>query len=156
MSRAASGLLAGLVATAPMTAVMLAGHARLPRRERYALPPEEITVALADEAGLDAVVEDPVGRLAATLAGHFGYGAAAGLAYALSAARLRAHPALKGAGFGLLVWVGSYLGWLPAVGILTPATEHPPRRTLLMVAAHLAWGSATGVLVDRAGHAPKA
>ncbi len=54
-------------------------------------------------------------------------------------------PALAGAGFGLAVWAGSYLGWLPAAGILRPATEHPPRRVALMIAAHLVWGASAGL-----------
>ena len=35
------------------------------------------------------------------------------------------------------------MGWIPAAGILKPATEHPPRRNLLMVGVHLVWGAAT-------------
>ena len=60
-----------------------------------------------------------------------------------------APPALKGAAFGLGVWSVSYLGLMPALGVLNPATEHPGRRNALMIAAHLVWGSATGILFDR-------
>jgi hypothetical protein len=35
------------------------------------------------------------------------------------------------------------MGWIPGVGILKPATAHPPRRNLLMIAAHVVWGTAT-------------
>jgi hypothetical protein len=49
-----------------------------------------------------------------------------------------------GAAFGLGVWTASYLGLLPALGILKPATEHPARRNLLMIGAHVVWGSALG------------
>ncbi|MCA1636528.1 MAG: hypothetical protein LC802_23280 [Acidobacteria bacterium] len=48
----------------------------------------------------------------------------------------------------MAVWAGSYLGWLPAAGILRPATEHPPRRTALMIAAHVVWGVAAGLVVE--------
>jgi hypothetical protein len=44
-------------------------------------------------------------------------------------------------GFG--IWFGSYLGWIPAARILTPATEHPARRSLLMIGVHLVWGATT-------------
>jgi hypothetical protein len=47
------------------------------------------------------------------------------------------------------VWAGSYLGWLPAAGILSPATEHPARRNALMIASHVVWGAAAGVIVER-------
>jgi hypothetical protein len=56
---------------------------------------------------------------------------------------------LAGAGFGVAVWAGSYLGWLPAAGILSPATEHPPRRNALMIASHVVWGATAGVVFDK-------
>jgi hypothetical protein len=34
-----------------------------------------------------------------------------------------------------MVWFASYLGWVPAVGILAPADLHPLQRSLLMIAA---------------------
>ena len=51
--------------------------------------------------------------------------------------------------YGLAVWTTGYLGLLPALGALRPATEHPPRRTALMIAAHVVWGAALGLLADR-------
>ena len=42
--------------------------------------------------------------------------------------------------YGLGVWAMSYLGWIPAARILTPAHRHPLRRNLLMIAAHIVWG----------------
>jgi putative membrane protein len=51
--------------------------------------------------------------------------------------------------YGLLVWTASYLGWLPAVGILAPATRHPARRNALMIVAHLIWSATLGLLVER-------
>jgi putative membrane protein len=56
---------------------------------------------------------------------------------------------VKGIGFGLLVWAGSYLGLLPALGLLSPATQHAPQRNLLMIAAHLVWGAVLGAVTDR-------
>ena len=41
------------------------------------------------------------------------------------------------------------LGLLPALGILTPATRHPPRRNLLMIAAHVVWGATLGLLTEK-------
>ena len=49
----------------------------------------------------------------------------------------------------MFVWVASYLGLLPAMRILTPATEHPARRNALMISAHVIWGACLGVLLER-------
>ncbi|MDB5294329.1 MAG: hypothetical protein JWO31_312, partial [Phycisphaerales bacterium] len=80
---------------------------------------------------------------------HFAFGAAAGAAYAATAGRLPGPPAVKGSAFGVGVWAASYLGWLPAVGLLPPATEESARRNLIMIGAHVVWGAAAGVLHDR-------
>ncbi|HWS53323.1 MAG TPA: DUF1440 domain-containing protein, partial [Pyrinomonadaceae bacterium] len=82
-----------------------------------------------------------------TWASHFGYGAACGALYGALAAERDVPPLAAGVGFGLAVWAGSYLGWLPAAGIISPATEHPPRRNALMIAAHVVWGATTGLVV---------
>ena len=85
----------------------------------------------------------PIGEARAkdvTTLGHFLYGAAAG---AVLAAMNPDTSKRVGAVYGAAVWLASYMGWIPAVGILKPATEHPPRRNLLMVGVHLVWGAAT-------------
>ena len=87
--------------------------------------------------------------LGATIASHFAYGAVTGAIYAPLARSIPLSPALAGATYGLAVWAGSYLGWLPAAGILSPAYKHPARRTALMIAAHLVWGVTAGVLVNK-------
>jgi hypothetical protein len=144
MNRILLGALAGLAATAPMTLAMKLMHEQLPREERYPLPPRQVTEGVAEKAG----VEERLGedeRQAATWVSHFAYGTACGALYgALTGERADERPLLAGVGFGLAVWAGSYLGWLPAAGIISPATEHPPRRTALMVAAHVVWGATAG------------
>ncbi|HEX8669133.1 MAG TPA: hypothetical protein VF727_12270 [Allosphingosinicella sp.] len=131
------GGIAGFVGTMAMTSAMRRMHARLPAKERYPLTPREIVdsgseqlgVPLADEAAKDV-----------TTAAHFAYGAAMG---ALIAA-MNPDPGKKtGAAAGVAVWLASYMGWIPAVGTLEPATRHPLRRNALMIASHLVWGSAT-------------
>mgnify|MGYP001217509958 CR=1 FL=1 len=145
---AVEGAIAGFAATVPMSAAMVALYQLLPRREQYPLPPHEITEELAARADQQERVDGEIEVMAATGVLHFGYGAAAGAAYALTADRAPLPPALKGALFGLAVWAGSYLGWLPAFDILPPATEDPPRRNLLMIAAHLIYGPALALGVD--------
>ncbi|HKX32306.1 MAG TPA: DUF1440 domain-containing protein [Blastocatellia bacterium] len=148
MNRLIKGALAGLAATAPMTLAMTVMHARLPRPEQYALPPRLITEKVVEKAGGEEQLDERE-RRRLTLVGHFSYGLMAGACYPLLADGMKLPPVASGALYGLAVWAGSYLGWLPAVEILRPATEHPPRRTALMIAAHLIWGVTTGKLVGK-------
>jgi biotin transporter BioY len=104
---------------------------------------------LAEKAGVNEHLDEEE-RETATWVSHFAYGAACGALYgAVSGERLDEHPVLAGVGFGLAVWAGSYLGWLPAANVLSPATEHPARRNALMIAAHVVWGATTGAVVGR-------
>jgi uncharacterized membrane protein YagU involved in acid resistance len=147
------GLLAGVVATGPMTVAMILWHRRLPASERYPLPPREITMKLARETGLSRHMNSET-RSAATLLGHFAYGGAAGAIYGAASDAVEARTLSKGVVAGLLLWAGSYLGWLPGTGVLKAATDHPARRNALMIGAHLVWGTAmaglTHLLQDEA------
>jgi len=129
------GALAGFAATALMTSAMWRLHRRLPEEERYPLPPREITdrVLVAAE---DDVVRDTA------MTSHFLYGALAG---ALICAVRPPRNVAEGGLAGLAVWAGSYFGWVPALGILRPASDHPPRRNALMIMVHLIWGSVTAL-----------
>jgi hypothetical protein len=129
------GALAGLVATAPMTAVMHRLHGRLKKKERYPLPPREIIGSVAPVTE-DAAATD------STLVAHFAYGALSGAALA---AVIEKPTVIRGMSGGVGIWLASYLGWIPAAGILKPATRHPARRNRLMLAAHLVWGSAYAI-----------
>jgi hypothetical protein len=131
------GALAGTIATIAMTAAMRRLHRRLPKDERYPLPPREITETVARRG--DVVPSEEALRDAA-LTAHFAYGAATGALYALLPRR---NSVPFGAAYGLLVWAASYCGWVPAARILRPPTEHPARRNALMITAHLIWGAAT-------------
>lgn len=140
MNRLLLGALAGIVGTAAMTAAMRVLHRRLPAPERYPLPPREIVRRVLPKPAGRALGEE--GKRDVTMAAHFGYGAATG---ALLALLPRRAGVLAGAGYGVLVWAGSYLGWIPAFGILRTAVRHPLRRTALMIGAHLVWGGATAL-----------
>lgn len=151
LERLLQGALAGLTATAPMTAAMEWGADQLPRRERYPLPPRLITERLAKQTGAARHLNDSE-TMALTVAAHFGYGAAMGALYGAVTPRQLSGPT-TGVAFGLGVWAASYLGLLPALGILKPATEHPARRNLLMIGAHVVWGSAVGAAMRAADSA---
>jgi uncharacterized membrane protein YagU involved in acid resistance len=126
--RALLGALAGIVATMAMTATMRRLHIMLPDNERYPLPPREIVDRSVPEG-------DERQARSRTMLAHFGFGGLTGALFALL-------PAIRGGGmvYGLGVWAMSYLGWIPAARILTPAHRHPLRRNLLMIAAHIVWG----------------
>lgn len=131
------GGIAGFVGTLTMTSAMSRGHRRLPREERYPLTPREIVDSTVEQVGMN------LGNDAAkdvTIAAHFAYGAACGALIAAASPKITE---TKGALAGVGVWLVSYLGWIPGVGILRPATEHPLRRNLLMIGSHIVWGTTT-------------
>ncbi|HEX9946888.1 MAG TPA: hypothetical protein VGA98_05040 [Allosphingosinicella sp.] len=140
-SRLLIGGIAGLAGTMAMTAAMRRLHRRLPEAERYPLTPREIVDSGSRQIGLPLT-----GEVAkdVTTAAHFAYGAAMG---AIIAAMNPDPKKRTGAAAGVAVWVASYMGWIPAVGTLEPATRHPARRNLLMIGVHLVWGAATAASI---------
>jgi hypothetical protein len=143
---AAAGALAGMAAAVPMGLTMLGLNEILPGKRRSwlrtgrALPPRQIYRRVTGRRGGGARWD------AATWLGHLGYGAAVASLYPLATNRLRWPVALRGIAFALLVWAGSYLGWLPALGILPPANKMPARRNAIMVLSHVPWGALTSLL----------
>jgi uncharacterized membrane protein YagU involved in acid resistance len=145
MEAITSGGVAGTVATGPMTVVMVALHRLLPPEQRYWLPPKQIAVQLLQKSGL-AKYLGPNHHEAATLVGHVGYGAATGALYGLLTHRTGHAGAATGAAFGAVVWAASYLGWMPALGIVPAATREPAARNATMIASHLVWGATLGLV----------
>ena len=140
------GALAGLIATVPMTLFMLACHKRLPVSQRYPLPPSLITQRAFGHYAVPLPV--PMPNPLSTLAAHFAFGAVTGALFALAPAALRRHPATTGIGYGLAVWAGSYLGWVPGLQLMPPATRQPSSRNAMMIAAHVVWGTALGLALE--------
>ncbi|MGZ8349865.1 MAG: hypothetical protein ACXWU2_07530 [Allosphingosinicella sp.] len=128
-SRLVIGGIAGFVATMAMTSAMRRLHSKLPAGESYPLTPREI---------VDSVLDPPASAAPdLTLAALFAYGAGCGALIAAANPRIGR---VSGALAGGTVWLASYMGWIPALGVLKPATEHPWRRNALMFAVHLTWG----------------
>lgn len=142
------GAVAGFFATIPMSISMLIGWRLLPRREKYHLPPRQITEDVTERVGIKDRLTEPE-LVGLTTFSHFGYGAFFGWIYALFEHRLSLHSSLKGALTGVALWTASYLGWLPAMDILSPATRHPWRRNLLMIVAHVVWGVTLGEVMRK-------
>jgi len=135
-SRLVIGAVAGFVGTMAMTSAMRRLHQRLPAKERYPLTPRELVDSALDPP--DETARD------LTVASHFAYGAACG---ALMAAAGTRPGTATGAATGVAVWLGSYMGWIPALNLLDPATDHPARRNALMISVHLVWGAATATAI---------
>ncbi len=144
-AEAARGAGAGLVATAAMSAVMLAAQ-RLGVMGRQ--PPEKITAgALARTAGTH-----PSGHTldALALASHVGFGAVAGAVYGCARRAVPDPPAATtGIGFGLLVWGVSYSGVLPAARLMPRPQHDRPGRPTAMALAHVVYGGVLGILVEK-------
>lgn len=144
---AAAGAVAGAAATVPMSALMLvAQRAGLMGTQ----PPRRITDEVVDvvDQGTDGTVDpaEPARRALTTLT-HLGFGAAAGVPFALlhRALPVRVPGEAVGAAYALGVWASAYLGWVPALGIMPRADQDRPDRPASMVAAHLVYGSALGL-----------
>ncbi len=152
VSEAVQGALAGFLATLPMTGLMGILFEMLPRSDRYPLPPWQGTKKLLLEAA-EALDEEELADnrkvTVTTVFTHFGYGAASGAAYALTASRWQAPPLVKGLAAGLGLWTLSYGGFLPALGILRPISMRSTARNAVMLFANLAWGLFTALLFSR-------
>jgi hypothetical protein len=133
------GAVSGVVATGAMSAVMLAF-----RKQMGEQPPDAIVTDAAHAVGLDPSEhqEDVLASIA-----HVGFGIANGALFALLP---RYGPApVRGVALGLAVWFVSYQGWVPALGILPPASKDKPGRPETMVAAHVVFGAVLGEVDDR-------
>lgn len=131
------GALAGLAATAPMTAAIGAGRAA---GWLYTPPPAQITGEVAERIGEEPAQHSP--EFTATwLAAHFAYGAACGALFGLLRPLLPRSDAASGIVFGGAVWGVSYLGLLPSLGLFPSAKDDAPPRQAVMIAAHAIYGS---------------
>lgn len=150
MYRAFEGARAGLLATLPMTGFMRSVFRLLPASAQHPLPPEQITAKAARKVGVETQPHAP-GWEWKTYIGHFLFGAAAGALYSLIAKRpaaSREAAVARGCAYGLAVWTISYLGWLPALGILPSAARQQKSRNVLMIAVHLVWGSSLALTLE--------
>lgn len=147
MNRLLAGALAGTLGTYTMTVVAEKLFGKLPSEQQYPLPPREITQDVAERAAGRPIDDDAL-MTDATVSSHFLFGAAAGTLFT-GLGLHRRWPLRSGMLYGLGVWTVSYLGWIPGLGILKPATRHPPERTALMVGTHLVWGLALGLASSR-------
>lgn len=132
LGRMAIGALAGLVGTLAVTAAMrrIGRHAGAESIDRASDAPGPIKK-----------------RPSAT---ELLYGAATGAA--LGAANIALGPVAGGTA-GMGVWLASYMGWLPGVGVGKPGRLHRARRNLMAGASYVAWGMVTSRTMREIGAA---
>jgi uncharacterized membrane protein YagU involved in acid resistance len=126
-----------------MTLFMTGAHRYLPQHQRHSLPPKAVTMDLLSRVNLKQRMNRKQ-RKRATWVAHVAYGTGVGAAYGMVSRAIPLPPVVKGSIFGLLVWAGSYLGWLPAFDVSGSAPDQPMRRNLLMIGAHVVWGAVAG------------
>lgn len=148
MRKIRQGAAAGWLATVPMTIFMELAWRLLPAREKYPLPPRIITNQLRRRWGSKHPFRQ-TGETVWTLVLHFLFGVVTGSMYAVLEDRVPAGNYVKGITAGLIVWSGSYLGWVPAIRLMPTAPKQPWRRNLLMVAAHIVWGATLGWVTQK-------
>lgn len=142
----AAGATAGAAATATMSLVMYAAQqAGLVAKQ----PPAHLSESMLEAAGVPPESE-PARRAVDTLA-HLAFGAAAGALYSLTRrAAPRSLPTVPGGiAWGLLVWLVSYAGWVPALGIMPPPPDDSRGRQLTLLAGHVTYGGTLGALLGR-------
>jgi uncharacterized membrane protein YagU involved in acid resistance len=133
-------VVAGILATIPMTLWMLSSNRLLPSKNKTPqLPPETITTQLADKAGLEEQVDTKPEREQATTLSHYAMGAAMALPFMLFGKKQ--HSIKTGLFYGFLVWLMNYVFALPKLRLYPPATQLPSRMNFIMLIAHFIWGA---------------
>jgi len=140
------GAAAGTGATLGMSVIMLASRRMGMRAE---LPPVRIV-----EKSVEMVRHRPAHpgekQTVATIV-HFGFGAAVGALYGAVSVGVRSTPLSTALGIlcGSGVWLVSYQGWIPALGIMPPASRDQPGRVGTMLIAHVVYGALLGIATNR-------
>jgi len=140
LERMGRGALAGTFATGAMSLFMLGA-----RRANWlgTPPPKKLTDRLLGTLGHPrrAWSSWPL-----TALNHAAFGAAAGVPFAVVAARLRTPVgrALAGSVYGALVWSAMYQGVLPALGVMAKPRWDRPGRPTAMLLAHVIYGACLG------------
>ncbi len=139
LTRAAiDGSIAGAVATTTMTAFMRA--AQQTGFYQKELPPTKVTRAATKTLGLEQFVSSEQETLLTGLT-HWAFGMVGGACFGVASKSSNQLPAQAGGlVFGLLVWAVSYMGWVPALGILPMPWNQRPKHGLMPFFAHVIYG----------------
>jgi hypothetical protein len=135
------GAAGGLIATGVMDLFLT----RLRQRGvLHTYPPEEITGRALEAAN---VPHDEGERKAATALAHYAFGVTAGATFGL-VPMPRKEPAVIATGilYALGIWLVSYAGWIPKLGLRPPPSDDPPESQAAIAAGHAVYGAALGAL----------
>jgi uncharacterized membrane protein YagU involved in acid resistance len=143
VKRLLRGALAGGLATAPMSGVMM-GAKQLGLVG--GMPPEKITAKFLNKAGIQRSRTQQDVLATAT---HVGFGAAAGAAFGVVAPRRLIARVPLGMAYGTAIWGVSYMGWVPALGIMPRADRDRRDRQMVMLVGHIVYGTALALMVGR-------
>jgi len=141
------GAAAGFAATVPMTIVMEALRAWLPREQLRRMPPREIVDRTVEKTG-EAPRVDEGDRILITTAAHLAFGAAAGGLYG-ALVRSGGSSTLAGIGYGLTVWALAYGVGLPSLGLHPAAADDTKDRNEVLIVSHIVWGATLGALLRK-------
>lgn len=141
----ARGALAGLVATGAMTMTMW-GAERLGMLGEP--PPRKITRAALRKVA-PGVARDSDALDIASVITHFAFGAGMGALYGILPQHAQRSRIARGMLFGSGIWTTSYMGWVPALGIMKPPSEDRPGRPTAMLAAHWVFGTTLSAVFAR-------
>jgi uncharacterized membrane protein YagU involved in acid resistance len=108
------------------------------------MPPEKITAAMLHRTGIghNGTQQDVLATLL-----HFGFGATAGTAFGVIAPRPLMLRLPAGLAYGAAIWGVSYMGWVPALGIMPRADRDRRDRQAVMLAGHLVYGVSLAAFV---------
>lgn len=137
------GAAAGITATTAMTGFMAAGQ-KVGALGR--MPPSKIVDAALEGAGVAHSVSRTEHRALSGLA-HYAFGIGAGALFGLLYSQTRRVPVpapVQGAVFATGVWLASYAGWIPALGIMPAPERDRPGRPTTMLLAHWVYGATLG------------
>ena len=145
LKRIVLGAMAGILATMPMSAVIWGlRHAGV----YHSKPPPETGRGGNRMARLARLPEPRRSRWQPLkLAQHFGFGSAAGAGFSLVSPVLRPK-ILAGMLVGIGIWLASYAGWIPALGILPPPQKDEKGRMFTMIVAHVVYGLTLGAIAS--------
>lgn len=145
----------GVGAAAGLTGTMLLQQVRS-ASQRLPIPeppmreePGKFMVGRAESAlpaGSQEKVPAAMERAAARSLG-LGYGITFGVLYALFRPR-GGNVVVDGTALGLATWAAGYLGWLPALGLMSPVTEQKPGQVAAPIVQHVLFGIATVTAYD--------
>jgi uncharacterized membrane protein YagU involved in acid resistance len=145
------GAAAGFAATIPMTAVMEAMRAALPREQHRRMPPREIvdrSIEKTEEVTGEVVDFDRSDRIAMTTFAHLAFGTVAGAVYGATVGSRRSS-VVTGIAYGLAVWAFAYGVGLPSLGLHPAAAEDTRDRNEVLIASHAVWGAVLGKLSEK-------